>query len=82
MQHSTKGLTAKTVVTVSKTGAAYKGSASSAQNNNASWATVQAHFAANKVVTFGALQQLLKQQHNHQNFVGYAVRRGWLTPKA
>lgn len=81
MQTSTKGLTAKTVIVLTKAGHNYKPSANSAQNNAASWATVTAHFKANKVVTFGALQALLKAQHNHQNFAGYTVRRNWVAAK-
>ena len=81
MGTSTKGLAANTVLVITKAGAAYNPSASSAQGNAASWATVQAYFAANKVVQFGKLQAHLKAQHNHANYVGYNIRRGKLAPK-
>lgn len=78
---STKGLTANTSLKVSKKGASYKPQASSMQNNANSWALVQAAFKANSSQTIGGLTSVLVKQANHGNFVGYAIRRGWLLPK-
>lgn len=80
MQQSTKGLKATTVLVVTAKGSKYNPSANSMQNNAASWAVVQ-QAAGTKGATFGALVTAAKV-NNHGNFVGYAVRRGWLAPKA
>lgn len=79
MQASTKGLKANTVLHVTAKGSKYNPSASSMQNNAQSWAVVTATCGA-KGATFGALVTAAKV-NNHGNFVGYAVRRGWLAAK-
>lgn len=80
MLQSTRGLSATAALTL--TGKPYNPSANSMQNNAASWATLQAYFKANKVVTYGKLQAHLQQTHNHGNFVGWCVRQGRVAPAA
>lgn len=76
---STKTLKGTTKLVISKKGATYNPSAKSAQGNAATWATVTA--ACKKPQTYASLMALVKAQHNHAPFIGYAVRRGWLAVK-
>jgi len=78
MSTSTKGLTTKSALVLTKKGQSYSPRATSVQDNAASWDLVKG--AMSKPQTMGSLQTLLKQR-NHANFVGYAVRRGWLAAK-
>ena len=80
MQASTKGLKANTVLHVTAKGSKYNPSANSMQNNAASWQLVTAA-CGTKGATFSSLQGQLQTAVNHGNFVGYAVRRGWLAAK-
>ena len=76
---STKGIDAKTKVSLSKAGANYKPRENSVQGNAATWETVQ-KLAATPIM-IKDLQAQLKEKHNHANFVNYAIRRGWLATK-
>ncbi len=67
-------------VVIGAKGAKYNPKSSSMQDNAATWATVQGALAKG-AQTFGSLQKLCKETHNHGNFVGYAIRRKWLAVK-
>ena len=81
MSINTKAIPATAIVSVSKSGAAYKGSANSTHNTAATWELVQQHIKANPKCTRAQLFTLLQTERNHACFVAYALGRGWLSAK-
>lgn len=77
---STKGIDQTAKVAVTKAGEKYKPSASTAQSNGTTWATITDALAKGPQ-SVGALQKLCKEKHNHAPYVGYCIRRGWLQVK-
>ena len=53
-----------------------------AADNSATWALLQGVLKAGGGTATRAELQAAALQRNHVSFVGYAIRRGWLVPKA
>lgn len=61
-------------------GKAYNVRPNTASDNAATWALLQGALTAAGGKLTRAELQAVAQQRNHVNFVGYAIRRGWLVP--
>ena len=58
-------------------GKSYRPAANTLNDTQTTWESVQALLSTG-AVTRGELTNHLKEKHNHADFVGYAIRRGWL----